>query len=196
MANSFLMNYLNKIITESIDVRKALLSNQELLDQIVRACDTCTEAFRNGNKILLCGNGGSAADAQHISAELTGRFLKDRPALYAEALHVNTSALTAIANDYGYEHIFARQVEAMGRKGDILIGLTTSGKSPNVIRAMESAQQQGMITIGMTGALVGQLDSCSDILLSMPSSDTARIQELHLLIGHILCGFIEQELFG
>jgi D-sedoheptulose 7-phosphate isomerase len=172
------------------------LSNQELLDQIVRACDTCTEAFRNGNKILLCGNGGSAADAQHISAELTGRFLKDRPALYAEALHVNTSALTAIANDYGYEHIFARQVEAMGRKGDILIGLTTSGKSPNVIRAMESAQQQGMITIGMTGALVGQLDSCSDILLSMPSSDTARIQELHLLIGHILCGFIEQELFG
>jgi D-sedoheptulose 7-phosphate isomerase len=196
MANSFLMNYLNKIITESIDVRKALLSNQELLDQIVRACDTCTEAFRNGNKILLCGNGGSAADAQHISAELTGRFLKDRPALYAEALHVNTSALTAIANDYGYEHIFARQVEAMGRKGDILIGLTTSGKSPNVIRAMESAQQQGMVTIGMTGALVGQLDSCSDILLSMPSSDTARIQELHLLIGHILCGFIEQELFG
>jgi D-sedoheptulose 7-phosphate isomerase len=196
MANRFQMTYLNQIITESLDVRKALLSNQELLDQIVRACDTCTEAFRNGNKILLCGNGGSAADAQHISAELTGRFLKDRPALYAEALHVNTSALTAIANDYGYEHIFARQVEAMGRKGDILIGLTTSGKSPNVIRAMESAQQQGMITIGMTGALVGQLDSCSDILLSMPSSDTARIQELHLLIGHILCGFIEQELFG
>jgi D-sedoheptulose 7-phosphate isomerase len=196
MANSFFMNYLNKIITESIDVRKALLSNQELLDQIVRACDTCTEAFRNGNKILLCGNGGSAADAQHISAELTGRFLKDRPALYAEALHVNTSALTAIANDYGYEHIYARQIEAMGRKGDILIGLTTSGKSPNVLRAMESAQQQGMVTIGMTGASVGQLDSCSDILLSMPSSDTARIQELHLLIGHILCGFIEQELFG
>jgi D-sedoheptulose 7-phosphate isomerase len=190
------MNYINKIITESIQVRQTLLGDQELLDHIGRVAEICITAFKNGNKVLFCGNGGSAADAQHISAELTGRFIKDRPALYAEALHVNTSALTAIANDYGYELVFARQVEAMGRKGEILFGLTTSGKSPNVIRAMEAAQQREMITIGMTGASVGQLQGCSEVILSMPSSDTARIQELHLLIGHILCGFIEQELFS
>ena len=196
MANSFFMDYINSTISDSIEVRKGLLADSELLDRIGQVAQICITAFKSGNKVLFCGNGGSAADAQHISAELTGRFTKDRPALYAEALHVNTSALTAIANDYGYERVFARQVEAMGRKGDVLIGLTTSGKSPNVIRAMEVAQQREMITIGMTGATVGQLQDCSTIILSMPSSDTARIQEMHLLIGHIWCGLIEQEMFA
>jgi len=190
------MDDINRIISDSITVRQELLSDPALLEQIARVADSCIQAFRNGNKILLCGNGGSAADAQHIAAELTGRFMKDRPALYAEALHVNTSALTAIANDYGFEHIYARQVEAMGRKGDILIGLSTSGNSLNVMRAMEQAGRQEMSTIGMTGNSEGKLRSVSDTLIQVPSADTARIQEVHLLIGHIWCGLIEQALFG
>ncbi len=126
---------------------------------------------------------------------LPGRFQKDRPALYAEALHVNTSAMTAIANDYGYAQVFARQVEAMGRKGDVLIGLSTSGNSQNVILAMEKARTQGMTTVGMTGKSAGKLSEVADVLIAVPSQDTARIQEVHLLIGHIFCGLIEQHLF-
>ena len=190
------MNYINQIISESIEVRRAVMDDQVLLKGIELTAAACIQSLKQDGKILLCGNGGSAADAQHISAELTGRFLRDRRALYAEALHVNTSALTAIANDYGYEHIFERQVEAMGRKGDVLIGLSTSGNSSNVLLAMHKARTQGMVTIGMTGAQGGKLEALSDILLRVPSSDTARIQEVHLLIGHILCGMIEEHLFG
>ena len=190
------MEYINKIIAESIDLRQAVLQDEALIGNIGRAADVCIRVLQNGGKLLLCGNGGSAADAQHIAAELTGRFIKDRPALYAEALHVNTSALTAIANDYGFEHVFARQVEAMGRKGDMLIGLSTSGNSPNVVRAMELARRQEMTTIGMTGATGGRLSQVSDLLIAVPSADTARIQEVHLLIGHIWCGLIERALFS
>lgn len=188
------LDYIRKIINQSLDVRQALIADEALLRKIELAAGACVRALNDDHKILLCGNGGSAADAQHISAELTGRFMKDRRALYAEALHVNTSALTAIANDYGYEHIFERQVEAMGRKGDILIGLSTSGNSPNVILAMQKAHKLEMTTIGMTGSKAGKLEDVSDILLCMPSDNTARIQELHLMIGHILCGIIEEGL--
>lgn len=189
-------DYIKQKISESISVRQLLLDDDDLIRKIDLAAGACVEALRSDKKILLCGNGGSAADAQHIAAELTGRFMKDRPALYAEALHVNTSALTAIANDYGFEQVFARQIEAMGRKGDILIALSTSGNSPNVLLALEKARRLEMTTIGMTGSNPGKLASISDILINIPSTDTARIQEVHLHIGHILCGIIEGQLFG
>jgi D-sedoheptulose 7-phosphate isomerase len=187
-----MLDYIRKIINQSLDVRQALIADEALLRKIELAAGACVHALGNDHKILLCGNGGSAADAQHIAAELTGRFMKDRRALYAEALHVNTSALTAIANDYGYDHVFERQVEAMGRKGDVLIGLSTSGNSPNILLAMQKARKLEMTTIGMTGIKEGKLADVSDILLGMPSDNTARIQELHLMIGHILCGIIEE----
>jgi D-sedoheptulose 7-phosphate isomerase len=186
---------IRKIINESIDLRRALLADEALLRKIELAAGVCIQAYSNQHKLLLCGNGGSAADAQHIAAELTGRFIKDRPALYAEALHVNTSTLTAIANDYGYEHVFERQVEGMGRKGDVLIGLSTSGNSQNVILAMEKARKLSMTTIGLTGAKEGKMKDVSDILINIPSTNTARIQEVHLMIGHILCGIIEEHFF-
>lgn len=190
------LDIIRKIIQDSIDLRRALISDEALLRSIDLAAAVCIRALSGDCKILFCGNGGSAADAQHIAAELTGRFTKDRPALYAEALHVNTSTLTAIANDYGYEHVFARQVEAMGRKGDILFGLSTSGNSPNVLLAMQKARKLEMTTIGMTGAKESHLSDYADILISVPSTDTARIQEVHLMIGHILCALIEERLFA
>jgi len=152
-------------------------------------------AFRNGGKVLFCGNGGSAADAQHLAAELSGRFYTDRPPLYAEALHVNSSYVTAVANDYGYELVFARMVEAAGRPGDVLVALSTSGNSPNILKAVEQARKQGMTVIGFTGASGGLLRAHSDVLLNVPSVDTPRIQEAHILIGHILCEIVEREVF-
>ena len=193
MANG--IEYIQNIIKDSIQTRQQVLDDLELLRKVELASGACVQALQNDKKILFCGNGGSAADAQHIAAELSGRFLKDRKALYAEALHVNTSALTAIANDYGFEHVFERQVEAMGRKGDILFGLSTSGNSPNVILALQKARKQEMVTIGMTGISGGQMEGLCDILINVPSADTARIQEIHVLIGHALCGIIEDKLF-
>ena len=191
-----MQEYIRQIINDTIDLRRMLLADAELIKKIELIAGVCIHALSNDHKILFCGNGGSAADAQHLAAELTGRFMKDRPALYAEALHVNTSTLTAIANDFGYEHVFERQVEAMGRKGDVLIGLTTSGNSQNVLLAMQKAKKLEMVTIGMTGIKEGKLADVSEILLCVPSPDTARIQEVHLLIGHILCGVIEKHFFG
>lgn len=183
------------LIESSIQVKNALLNNKEILNGISLATDKITEAFRHGKKVLFCGNGGSAADAQHIAAELSGRFYTDRPPLFAEALHVNTSYLTAVANDYSFDVVYQRLIQAFGQAGDILVGITTSGNSTNVVLAMEEARSRGMITIGMTGEKGGKLNECSDIILRVPSQDTPRIQECHILIGHILCQMIEEEIF-
>ena len=152
-------------------------------------------AFQSDKKMLFCGNGGSASDAQHIAAELSGRFYADRPPLYAEALHVNPSFMTAVANDYGYEATYARMVEAAGKKGDVLVGISTSGNSPNVVKAIQKAKELGMITVGFTGKDGGAMRDICDIMICAPSDDTPRIQEAHILVGHIICQLKEQEMF-
>ena len=189
------MNNIKEIITRSIEVKEQILSDDDFLLRIQRAVDATTEAFKNGNKVLFCGNGGSAADAQHLAAEFSGRFYKDRIALRSEALHCNTSYLTAVANDYSYEVIYARIIEGTGDKGDVLFGLSTSGNSSNIVKAFKTAQNKGIITVGLTGATGGEMKDCSNILLNVPSLDTPRIQESHILIGHIICQFVEQNLF-
>jgi D-sedoheptulose 7-phosphate isomerase len=186
---------IEKSIGQSIAVKQQMLTDTDLHGKIQQAADICVECFRKQGKVLLCGNGGSAADAQHIAAELSGRFYYDRDPLYAEALHVNTSYVTAVANDYAYDEIFARMVKAAGRKGDVLIGLTTSGNSANVVKAFQQAKQVGMITVAFTGQTGGKLDELADICLKIPSVNTARIQEAHILTGHILCEIIESTIF-
>jgi D-sedoheptulose 7-phosphate isomerase len=186
---------IKKLITDSIATKQLVLEDQVLLAAIENAANACIEAFKNDKKVLFCGNGGSAADAQHISAELSGRFYTDRPPLYSEALHVNSSYMTAVANDYSYDVVYSRMVEACGRKGDVLVGITTSGNSKNILAAMEMARKQGMITIGMTGQSGGKMKECCDIMLRVPSTDTPRIQESHILIGHIICQLIEETIF-
>jgi D-sedoheptulose 7-phosphate isomerase len=151
--------------------------------------------FKNDKKILLCGNGGSAADAQHLAAELSGRFYIDRPPLFAEALHVNTSYLTAVANDYSFDEVYARLVKAKGRPSDILIGISTSGNSSNIIKAIYAAKEVGMISVGFTGKTGGKMVGLCDYLINIPSQDAARIQEAHILIGHIICEIVERKLF-
>ncbi len=189
-------SFIKSILSESIAVKQSLLGDKERLAIIEKVTNICTEAFRNDKKVLFCGNGGSASDAQHIAAEFSGRFYKDRPPLYSEALHVNTSYLTAVANDYSYEEVFARMLRAMGKKGDVLFGLSTSGNSGNVVRAFEAAKELGVITIGMTGESGGKLKNIADYLISVPSNKTPRIQEVHITIGHIICEQVERELFG
>lgn len=186
---------IKKLIADSIATKQLVLDDQELLASIKKAAEACIEAFKNDKKVLFCGNGGSAADAQHISAELSGRFYTDRPPLYSEALHVNSSYMTAVANDYSYDVVYSRMVEACGRKGDVLVGITTSGNSKNILAAMEAAKKQGMITIGMTGKSGGKMNDCCDVMLRVPSADTPRIQESHILIGHIICQLIEETIF-
>jgi D-sedoheptulose 7-phosphate isomerase len=186
---------IHRIINASISAKHALIENQELIARIAAAAHTCAETFRLKGKVLLCGNGGSAADAQHIAAELSGRFYTDRPPLFAEALHVNGSYITAVANDYSYEVVYSRMVEAAGRNGDVLIGLSTSGNSGNVVKALEAGRNAGMTCIGLTGAGGGKMASMCDILIDVPSKDTPRIQECHILIGHIICQLIEESLF-
>jgi len=186
---------IKKLITDSIATKLLVLEDQKLLSAIENAAQACIAAFKADKKVLFCGNGGSAADAQHISAELSGRFYTDRPPLYSEALHVNSSYMTAVANDYSYDVVYSRMVEACGRKGDVLVGITTSGNSKNILAAMQTAKKQGMITIGMTGASGGQMIEFCDIMLRVPSTDTPRIQESHILIGHIICQLIEETIF-
>lgn len=187
---------IKKSIEESIAVKQALLQDETFQEKIEAVATIWTNTFRAGGKVLFCGNGGSAADAQHIAAELSGRFYTDRPPLYAEALHVNTSYVTAVANDYGYDDVYARMVEAAGRPGDVLVAISTSGNSSNILKAIEKAKTQGMIVIGMTGATGGKMAGQCQILLNMPSRDTPRIQEAHILVGHILCQLTEGALFG
>lgn len=191
------MEYLiQNSIRESIAVKQALLSDAVFLQKIETAAQLLTNTFRNEGKALFCGNGGSAADAQHLAAELSGRFYTDRPPLYAEALHVNSSYLTAVANDYGYDLAFARMVQAAGRPGDVLVALSTSGNSPNILKTIEIAQEKGLHVIGLTGQSGGKMAGLCEVLLNVPSTDTPRIQESHILLGHILCQWVEQALFG
>lgn len=182
-------------IRQSIELKQAIFNDQELLETINDIVGIIISSYENGGKVLFCGNGGSAADAQHLAAELSGRFYFDRPPLYAEALHVNTSYVTAVANDYSYNSIYSRLIDAMGQKNDILIGLSTSGNSPNVIEAFKKASEKGMITIAFTGESGGKLKEISNFLINVPSKDTPRIQESHIMIGHIICELIEKEIF-
>ncbi len=179
-------------IGDSIHLKQRLFDNEAIQTSIVQAADVMIRTLKKKGRILFCGNGGSAADAQHLSAELSGKFMVERDPLDAEALHVNTSFLTAVANDYGYTEVYARLVRAKGRSGDVLIGISTSGDSPNVIQAFESAHDIGMINVGMTGEGGGALSALSDVLIAVPSKSTPRIQECHLLIGHILCELVEK----
>lgn len=187
---------IEQCIQESIATKKRLLDDSALLLRLQKVIDCCVLAYKNDKKILFCGNGGSAGDAQHIAAELSGRFYKERRPLYAEALHVNSSYVTAVGNDYGYDEVYRRMVEAAGRKGDILFAISTSGNSENVLRAIAQARIQGMTVVAMTGESGGKMANLCDYLLNVPSSDTPRIQESHILIGHILCQLIEDGLFG
>lgn len=182
----------NQRIEESIAVKRALIDQSA---QIAEIGETLIAAYRAGKKVLLFGNGGSASDAQHIATELVGRYYFNRRALPAEALTVNTSSLTAISNDYSFDYIFARQIEAFGNVGDVAIGISTSGNSPNILEGVRAARQLGMITIGMTGADGGQLVKEVDYCICVPSTDTPRIQEAHGLIGHVWCEMIERALF-
>jgi D-sedoheptulose 7-phosphate isomerase len=190
------MEHIKNIITESIAVKTAILNNNELLKKTEDCVACLVQAFRNGNHVYFCGNGGSAADAQHLAAEFSGRFYKDREALPAEALHCNTSYLTAVANDYSYDAIYARLIQGIAKKGDVLIGLSTSGNSGNILKAFEVAREKGVVTIGFTGSTGGQMHAWSDYLLNVPSTITPRIQESHIMIGHIICEMVEKEYFG
>lgn len=173
-----------------------LLHEQEdLLERANQMANAFLHAYRRDKKVLFCGNGGSAADAQHLAAELSGRYYFDRPPLFAEALHVNTSYLTAVGNDYGYEEVYARMLRAMGSEGDILVAMSTSGNSPNVLKAIAVAREKSMLVIGMTGMDGGKMANLCDILINIPSKDTPRIQECHMLLGHIVCEIVEKELF-
>lgn len=187
---------IKNIIQSSVDVKQQLLHDEEMIQKIEDAVEVIVQAFSNGNKVLFCGNGGSAADAQHLAAEFSGRFYKDRKALPSEALHCNTSYLTAVANDYSYDVIYARIIEGTGNEGDILIGLSTSGNSGNIIKAFDAAHKNKMLTIGFTGATGGKMKDISDFLFNVPSADTPRIQESHIMIGHIICQLAEEKLFA
>ncbi len=189
------MEKIRSIISASISAKQALLNNDEQLKRIEEVANLIASAFKNGNRLYLCGNGGSAADAQHLAAEFTGRFYSDREPLPAEALHVNTSFLTAVANDYSYDQVYERAVKAHGRAGDILIGLSTSGNSKNVLLAQQEAQRRGMKVISFTGESGGKMKDCCDYLFNVPSNDTPRIQECHILVGHIICQLVEEKLF-
>lgn len=186
---------IRKAIEHSIELKEKILHDTKLLNVIQQTADEICKAFKNGNKILFCGNGGSAADAQHLAAELSGRFYYDRDPLPAEALHVNTSYLTAVANDYSFDQVYERSVRGHGRKGDILVGISTSGNSMNILNAMNAARSMGMITIGLTGDSGGKMKDSSDFLINVPSTDTPRIQEAHIMIGHIICEMVEKTLF-
>jgi D-sedoheptulose 7-phosphate isomerase len=182
-------------IAEAERVMGAMRADEALLAQVAAASQACIDCIRSGGRVLLAGNGGSAADAQHIAGEFVSRFNFDRPGLSAIALTTDTSILTAIGNDYGYEQLFARQVQAHGAKGDVFIGYSTSGKSPNILKAFEEARARGLVTIGFTGNRGGPMRELCDHILEVPSKDTPKIQEGHLVLGHILCGLVESAIF-
>jgi len=182
-------------IQASIDVKATLLGEDVLIQQVCDLAEKCTAALRAGGKVIFCGNGGSFADAQHLSAEFTSRFLFDRPGLASLALGTNSSAMTAIGNDYGYENVFAREIQAIATPADVLIAITTSGNSGNILKALEAAKAANVPSVVLTGAGRGMLDDAAETL-NVPSTDTARIQECHILLGHIICGLVEESLFG
>ena len=186
---------IKEIISESISTKQRILSDTQLLETIENITSVIINAFQSGNKVLFCGNGGSAADAQHLAAEFSGRFYTDREPLPSEALHCNTSFLTAVANDYSYDVVYSRLVRGTGKPGDVLIGLSTSGNSTNIVKALEQAKIQGMITIAFTGSTGGKMKNICDHLINIPSNDTPRIQESHITVGHIVCELVEQGIF-
>ena len=187
---------ISQSIEQSIAAKRAILDNPEFQSRIQQAAEMITESLRQGGKIHFCGNGGSAADAQHLAAELSGRFYFDRPPLNAEALHCNTSYLTAVGNDYGYDLIFSRLLRGTAKAGDVIVGISTSGNSKNILNAFEVAKEMGVKIIAMTGETGGAMKDYADILLNVPSKDTPRIQESHIMLGHIICELVETELFG
>ena len=187
---------IQSIIESSIAVKQLYVSDAAFLEKINTAVTLVANAFKDGFKVQFCGNGGSAADAQHLAAEFSGRFYKNRKALPSDALHCNSSYLTAVANDYSYNDIYSRLVEGTMCKGDVLIGMSTSGNSGNIVKAFEMAKSMGIVTIGFTGAAGGKMSDISDVLLNVPSTDTPRIQESHILIGHIICELVEAQLFA
>jgi D-sedoheptulose 7-phosphate isomerase len=189
------MEKVRQLIQASIDTKQLVLENETLIRTIIDCSQIITEAFKNRNRVYLCGNGGSASDAQHIAAEFTGRFYLDRIALPAEALHCNTSYMTAVANDYSFDVVYSRLVEGIMNKGDILIGLSTSGNSKNIVNAIEAARKKGVITIGFTGQNGGKMRDICQFLIDIPSNDTPRIQESHILVGHIICQLVEEVYF-
>ena len=190
------MDKIKKIIKSSIDTKQSVLQNEGLLKTIEASVEVIVNAFRNGNRVYFCGNGGSAADAQHLAAEFSGRFYTNRKALPAEALHCNTSYLTAVANDYGFDEIYSRLIDGIGEAGDVLVGLSTSGTSANIIKAFETAKKKEMITIGFTGKSGGNMKPLCDHLINIPSTDTPRIQESHIMVGHIICQLVEEIYFA
>ena len=186
---------IQEVIRQSVSLKQQVLEDAVLLEGVQRASDLCIEAFKADKKVFFCGNGGSAADAQHLACELSGRFYYDREPLFAEALSVNTSYLTAVANDYSFDEVYARMIKGVGRQGDILFAISTSGNSPNIVRAVEEANSIGVTTIGLSGKSGGKLNGLCDLLLKVPSTDTPRIQEVHILIGHIICELVEKAIF-
>ena len=186
---------ISDILNDSFNNLQKIINDKGLTAEIEIVTTKIIQAFKDGNKLLLCGNGGSASDAQHIAAELSGRFIKERKPLYAEALHVNSSYMTAVSNDYGFESTYSRMLEAIGKKGDVLIALSTSGNSENVINAVKMANSLGMLSVGMSGAMGGKIKYLCQHNIIIPSSNAARVQEAHILVGHIFCQIIEEQLF-
>ena len=189
------MEKIKKIIQASINVKESILNDDRLLLAVNDAVNVIVNAFEKGNKVLFCGNGGSASDAQHLAAEFSGRFYTDRDALPAEALHCNTSYITAVANDYSYDVIYSRLIKGIGKPGDVLVGLSTSGNSKNIVNAFEVAKEKDMLTIGFIGSNGVKMKKYSDVLINIPSDDTPRIQESHITLGHIICQFVEEIYF-
>lgn len=189
-----MMDYIRENISESIAVKERLLADKELLERVKKAADSCVKAYQNGSKVLVCGNGGSASDALHMTGELVGRYKMERNGIPAIALNSNAAVMTALGNDYDYDSIFAKQVKALGNKGDVLFVLSTSGNSKNTVLACEMAHKMGITVVGLTGSKGGKLKDMCDIILNVPSDNTPRIQEMHILLIHSICGVIEKEL--
>ena len=187
---------IKKNINDSLKVKQNLIQNDKLINQVVDVANQIIKAFKGGKKLLFCGNGGSAADAQHLAAEFSGRYYLNRAPLHAEALHTDTSFMTAVANDFSFDEVYSRLIEGIGKQGDILIGMSTSGNSKNVTKALDQAKKQGLTTIGFTGEKGGEMNTHCDVLINIPSNDTPRIQECHLMIGHAICELVEKELFS
>ncbi|WP_278287201.1 D-sedoheptulose-7-phosphate isomerase [Cellulosilyticum ruminicola] len=188
--------YIVNQIRDSYETKMRLMENAEILEVIKKVAEVTIEAYRSGKKTLIAGNGGSAADAQHMAGEFVSRFYFDRPGLPALALTTDTSILTAIGNDYGYERVFARQIQANGNEGDIFFGISTSGNSPNVVAAIEECKKKGIVTVGLVGAKACKMDELCDYIIKIPSTETPRIQESHLLIEHMICALVEEAIFG
>ncbi len=189
------MDTIIRSIESSISTKQQILANPQLIETIQAVAEVMVNALKSGKRILWCGNGGSAADAQHLAAELSGRFYYDRPPLNSEAMHCNTSYMTAVANDYGYDLIYSRMIDGACKPGDVLVGISTSGNSKNICNAFRKAKDLGVITVAMTGATGGEMKTMADYLLNVPSTDTPRIQESHIMLGHIICEIVEATIF-